>query len=80
MILFIYCYYGEAATNNYLNFADTVYEIDWFKLPSNLKGFVILMIQNAQKPIYYHGFNIVYLNLTTFSAARTFTLTFFFRN
>lgn len=65
-ILFVYCYYGKSTTDYYLRFGDLAYNLNWHKLPNHLKTHIILMIQNAQRPIQYHGFNIAYLNLETF--------------
>lgn len=46
--------------------ADCVYEMNWQKLPLQLQKYIIVMIENMQKPLYYHGFNIIKLELNTF--------------
>ena len=69
MNLFFYCFYGKSATEYYLHFADLLFESKWYELPNQYQKFIILMLENAQRPIYYHGSNIAYLNLETFTKA-----------
>lgn len=65
-VLLTYCFLGTLATDSYQNYADLLYETHWYKLPLNLQKLYILMIANAQKPIYYHGFGIIQLKLNIF--------------
>lgn len=69
--LYIYCYYGKCATDNYAAFAHCLYEMNWMILPIDLQKSLILLIAHAQKPISYHGYNIVDLNLNTFTRVRS---------
>lgn len=48
--------------------SDCVYnDTKWYEeQPNKLRSHLISMIANMQKPIYYHGFNIVNLDLRTF--------------
>lgn len=64
--LFMYCYFGRVATESFENMADTLYESNWRELPNGLQKYFILMIACMQQPLYYHGFNVAYLNLQTF--------------
>lgn len=64
--LFLYCYYGKLASESSAKFADCVYDLDWQKLPTKLQKYVIVMIANMQRPIYYNGFRFVDLDLSTF--------------
>lgn len=59
--LFIYCYLGKLSTESYAKMADCVYNI------IGLQKHYILMIANMQKPLYYHGFGVIYLELETFT-------------
>ncbi|XP_031632738.1 odorant receptor 67a-like [Contarinia nasturtii] len=66
--LFLSCYFGKLASNSYEKMADCLYhDCNWIELPNDLKKSIILMIQMSQKPIFYHGFGIVELNLETFT-------------
>lgn len=47
--------------------ADTLYEASWPDLPIELQKYFIVMIGNAQQPLYYHGFGMAILNLQTFT-------------
>ena len=65
--LLIYCYLGKLATETYEKMSDCVYKMDWHELLIDLKKYFILLIKNMQKPLYYHGFGVIYLNLETFT-------------
>lgn len=47
-----------------------LYNLDWRKFPIKLQKYFILMIANMQKPLNYHGFGVVCLDLMTFIAVR----------
>lgn len=64
--LFLYCYFGEQTTQNYITFGDLIYESEWRRLPIHLQKPLIMMIAVAQLPLQYHGFGLAYLNLNTF--------------
>lgn len=64
--LFMYCYFGMMATESFRNMAECLFESNWLELPIDLQKAILLMIQNIQKPIYYHGFGLSILNLQTF--------------
>lgn len=70
IIILSYCYFGQMPTDSYLDFANCLYECNWHKMPVNLQKFYIVMIANAQKPLYYHGSGIFQLNLMTFMQVR----------
>lgn len=63
----LYSFYGTLAIRSYEKMADRVYEIDWPELPVELQKYFILIIGNVQKPIHYHGFGVVILNMETLS-------------
>lgn len=67
LILFFYCYCGRITTESYVNMADALYAIDWHTLPIELQKYFVYMIQNAQRPYYYHGSGVAILNLQTFT-------------
>lgn len=63
------------ATDNFEKMADCLYESNWPDLPIHLQKYFILMIENTQRPIFYHGFNMIKLNLETFGKVRTTNIT-----
>lgn len=65
--LFIYCYFGQKATNSFDKITDYLFEFDWLKLPVSLRAYLIPTIANAQRPMYYHGFGVAILSLQTFN-------------
>lgn len=46
--------------------ADCLYNAKWYELTCGMQKDVMFLIQNMQRPIYYHGFGIIVLNLETF--------------
>lgn len=65
--LFVYCYFGKMTTDSYSKMSDCVYfELDWREFPSKLQKYLVFMIQNMQKKIYYHGFDVAVMDLRTF--------------
>lgn len=66
--LFLYCFFGDRTSDNFLAFGDVVYDMDFYKFDRDLQRYLTLMIASTQKPVYYHGFNILNLNLITFNA------------
>lgn len=64
--IFVYCYYGLMATESYEDMAQCLFESNWRKLSVELQKYIILMIQNTQRSLYYHGFEIFILNLETY--------------
>lgn len=65
--LFFYCYFGRLATEIFGNMADCLFDSNWQCLPLKIqRRHLIIMIQNAQRPLHYHGVGIVVLNLNTF--------------
>lgn len=66
--LLMYCYLSKLATDSYAKMSDCVYnKITWYELPIGLQKYFVLMIQNMQQPLNYHGFGVIYLNLETFT-------------
>lgn len=65
--LFLYCFFGKMATDSFRDMANCLYRSNWQNLPIHLQKYIILMIGNAQRPLYYHGFGVVILDLETFT-------------
>lgn len=66
--LFVICYLGKTATENFLTMADLMYKVNWHELPIELQRYFILMMANMQQPLYYHGFGVVILDLETYTS------------
>lgn len=64
--LFLYCYFGERTTQNYLSFGHLLYESKWSRFPLQIQKSMVKMIAVGQRPLYYHGLGLAYLNLYTF--------------
>lgn len=67
--LFIYCYFGKMACNSFEKVASSMYESAWVDLPLELQKYLVVTIQNAQRPVIFKGFNIYHIDLETFAQA-----------
>lgn len=47
--------------------ADCFYDCNWIELPIGVQKHIVTMIIMAQKPIFYHGYGLVTMNLETFT-------------
>lgn len=72
--LFLYSFYGQLAHDIYMSIADAFYESNWVILPYDLQKYFIVMLANAQRPLFYHGFGIAPLNLRTFLGVRKYNI------
>lgn len=68
--LFAYCYLGKMATHSYENMAKCLYDCNWHELSPKLQKYIVVMMANAQRPVYYDGFGVAVLNLETFTKVR----------
>lgn len=75
--LFLYCFFGKFATHSFEKMIRCLYEFSWMNLSTDLQKYVIIMIINAQRPIFYHGFRIVTLNLETFTKVMKTAFTYY---
>lgn len=66
VVAFGFCYLGQLATDRFKTISDRVFEMNWQEFPVGLQKYVIVMIGNMQKPLYYHGSGIIILELNTF--------------
>lgn len=67
LILFLYCFFGKIASESSMGIANLLFQANWQALPLKLQKYFIIMIANAQIPLYYHGFGVAVLNLETFT-------------
>lgn len=70
--LFSYCYYGKLATESFLKIGDCLFDANWQSLPVQLQKYFVIMIADAQRELYYHGFEVAILNLITFNKVNIF--------
>lgn len=55
--LFAYCFFGRIATESFVLMAECLYECNWINLTPKLQRYFVIMIGNAQRPIYYRYYN-----------------------
>lgn len=68
--LFVFCFFGKMATESFEGMADCIAVANWQTLSIGLQKNLVLIMANAQRPLYYHGFHIYFLNLQTFTKVR----------
>lgn len=65
--LYFYCFFGQSASDSFQKIPDCLYDFNWQMLPVHSQKHLILMIANAQRPIFYHAWGMAVLNLETFA-------------
>lgn len=70
--VFVMCFFGKSATESFEKMSDSLYESNWQELSIDLQKSFILMIQNTQRPLFYHGFGVCILDLETFAKVSVF--------
>lgn len=68
--LFTYCYFGKMSTESFNRMGESVYEMNWYEFSNDSKKYFLFIIQNAQRPLYYHGLDVAIMNLETFTKVR----------
>lgn len=75
--LFLYCYFGALVIECYDEMPKCLFESNWQGLSVDLQKYFILMIGNANRPLYYHGFGFTILDLKTFSSLIKAVVTYY---
>lgn len=65
--LFVYCFLEKLAFESFDKMPDCLYDSNWQILSNTHKKYLILIIGNMQRPLYYTGFGVATLNLETFT-------------
>lgn len=65
--LYLYCYFGKLSTESFAKMTECLFECEWQRMEIRVQKYLIMMIANSQKPIYYHGFSVAVLDLETFA-------------
>lgn len=65
--VYVYCYFGKMSTDCFEQLVDCIYTANWLGQNSNSRKILILIMTNAQQPLYYHGFHIIIINMATFT-------------
>lgn len=71
-ILFLLCFFGKIATDSFAEMGDIFYGADWQNLSPALQRYFVVIIANAQQPLYYDGFGVAILNLEMFQRVSLF--------
>lgn len=64
--LYLYCVFGKMTTESFEKISDAMYECNWQEFPVDFQKYLLFMITNAQRRLFYDGFGLVVLNLYTF--------------
>ena len=68
--LFVYCYFGEMISISLTGVSDVVFtESGWYNCPPRLRGHLVMIIRESQKPCELKGFGLSILKcrMETFS-------------
>lgn len=67
---FTYCWFGSTTTENFLCYANVIYESQWYTYPIDLQNCLRLFVANAQRPRVFQGIGMIDLNLMAFAKVR----------
>lgn len=56
VLFYLLCNFGNKVTDQIVSLSDSYFEALWYHLPVDQQKYFILMISNAQRPIYMEGF------------------------
>lgn len=65
--LFIYCYFGEMATEYFKRMSNCLYQSEWEALPVELQKYFVVMIANTQIPMFYSGDDLNFCSFLSLS-------------
>lgn len=71
-MLFLFCYFGKVSTEKFIEMPDCLYESTWNEFSIEVQKFYLIILGAAQRPHFYHGFGVIYLNLETFTMVSKF--------
>lgn len=66
--MFIACFttlFSTKISFEMVRIGDIVYDTNWHLFPNSMKIYVLLLIQNTEKPKYWTGYQFIYSNLET---------------
>lgn len=66
LTLFLYCYFGQLATEGFIQMSNVLYDSNWSHQSVQLQKCIVFMMSNMQKPLYFNGFGVANLNMRTF--------------
>lgn len=64
--VFPYCFYGQMITECFAKMSDCLFDLKWQKFSPKFQKNIGVMLMYTQKPTYFHGFEVLVLNLNTF--------------
>lgn len=54
--LYVFCHFGNHLTQRFSDLGDSVYQLDWYMLPSDLQKDLSIFLPLAQKDIFLEGY------------------------
>lgn len=79
VLFYMLCNFGDEVTDAFLDLNESIYDLLWYQLPVDQQKYVILMIFNANHPVYLEGLVIRSVR-ETFRKVENFTKSFFFQS
>lgn len=69
-----YCYFANVVTDRISYIGDSVYDLNWYDYPPNLRKHMTLIIVRSQRKIYFNGLNLINCTLETFGKVSSFLI------
>lgn len=54
--IYIICQYGDILTGKFAELSETIYQLDWYKFPSEIQQILPTLLIGAQQPVFVEGF------------------------
>lgn len=62
----IICYFATYSTNRVSTINEAVYDLNWYDYPQDVRKYILLIMAQAQVPIFFSGFKMVHCTLEIF--------------
>lgn len=66
LMMFVFCYFGNIVTVEATEVAFYAYQSYWYEYPLRMQWYVIMIMQQSQKPFYLKGFGLITCSLESF--------------
>lgn len=63
---YLLCYFASSAIDRISNIQRCVYDLNWYNFSPELQKFIILIMAQSQRRIYFDGLNLIRCTLATF--------------
>lgn len=63
---FIYCFFGDLATENVMKIPHCLFTSNWHELSNDSQKFYFMLLANSQRSMFFHGLGIMNSSLESY--------------